>query len=255
MRKNSGLTVLVLGACLLGLTSCGCLARGSVPRTVAATPSGGARCGAPDGGYWWSCRFKVSWPPAQDPDFAVDLLLAHAVVGPVLREYEHGMTLWRFHRRAARDKTGHQFSFLFHSDPATAVEVFRKIVQTPTLREALNAGIVETVNLDDPGKPIRPRVEDTSDPAWSPSLQRSWPSFIMGVSSLWLGLIDEAAAEELPVDGAGTDTDIHAVLERYREANTRVTSIWHKEGQHAFLHHLNAIFGYEPMLLKKELTF
>ena len=254
MCRNLGLTVLVWGACLLGLTSCACLDRGpALPMAATApTASDASRCGARDGGYWWSCRFKVSWPPAQDPDFAVDLLLAHAVVGPVLREYDHGMTLWRFHRRAARDKTGHQFSFLFRSDPGTAVEVFRKIVQTPVLREALSAGIVETVNVDDPGKPGRPRVEDTSDPAWPPSLQRSWPSFIMGVSSLWLGLIDEAAAE-LPADGAGAG--IHAVLERYRKADTRVTSIWHKEGQHAFLHHLNAIFGYEPMLLRKELSF
>jgi hypothetical protein len=213
-------------------------------------PSDVSRCGVTGAAYWWSCRFKVVWPPAQDPDFAVDLLLAHAVVGPVLREYGDGMALWRFHRRASRDKTGHQFSFLFHSDSGTAVEVFRKIVQTPTLREALSAGIVETVNVDDPGKPVRPRVEDTSDPSWSPSLQRSWPSFIMGVSSLWLGLIDEATAE-LPDEGS----TIHARLESYRKANTRVTSIWHKEGQHAFLHHLNAIFGYEPMLLKKEMSF
>ena len=253
MVKSRGLTILVVGACLLGLTSCGCVARGPAllaPHTAEPVASGGPRAASPVGGYWWSCRFKVSWHPPEDPDFAVDLLLAHAVVGPVLREYESKLAYWRFHRRAARDKTGHQFSFLFHSDTGTAVEVFREIVRAAPLREALAAGIVETVNVDDPSGPGRPRVEDTSDPSWSPSLQRSWPSFIMGVSSLWLKLVDEAMAEA-SADRAG----IRDLLERYREANARVTSIWYKEGQHAFLHHLNAIFGYEPMLLKKEVSF
>ena len=103
---------------------------------------------------------------------------------------------------------------------------------------------------DDPATPSRPRVEDFSDPGWSPVLQRNWPSFIMGVSSLWLGLIDDAMAEP-----SGDSQGIRALLDRYRKADGQVSSIWYKEGQHALLHHLNALFGYKPMLIRKEMSF
>ena len=126
MMIPRNLTILALSALLLSVSLYGCAARESIRHQAAPT-----FCKAPPGtrtgGFWWAYRFKVSWPPGADPDFAVDLLLAHAVVQPVLREYEGRVTYWRFHRRAAPDKTGHQFSFMFYSSPDTADEIFRKL--------------------------------------------------------------------------------------------------------------------------------
>jgi len=250
INKPHKLAVFILSAWLLGLTLCGCAVRGAAPH--AAPAFGHLPFGTKENAFWWAYRFKIFWPPGEDedPDLAADLFLAHAVVQPVLREYESRIIYWRFHRRANRDDAGHQFSFLFYSDPETAAEVFRKIGANKQLSEAQAANIVESAIVDDPARPSRPRIEDTSDAHWSPVLQRTWPSFIMGVSYLWLGLIDEAVAE-VP----GDSDEIRSLLERYRKADARVTSIWHKEGQHAFLHHLNAIFGYKPMLIKKEMSF
>ncbi len=240
--------MLILAALLLGLALSGCAARFTAPD--GAPVVGRAPVDAKNGGFWWTCRFRVSWPPEKEPDWAVDLLLAHAVVQPVLKEYEGRISYWRFHRRAARDKTGHQFSFLFYTDPGTAAEVFHRIEASTLLNEALTAGIVARIVVDDPVKPAKPGVEDTSDPHWSSVLQRIWPVYIMGVSSLWLGLINDAVAD-VPDNGH----EIHTSLERYRQADARVNSIWYKEGQHALLHHLNAIFGYKPMLIRKEMSF
>jgi hypothetical protein len=33
----------------------------------------------------------------------------------------------------------------------------------------------------------------------------------------------------------------------YKEVEESVTEAWKKEGRHAYLHHLNAMFGYEPL--------
>ena len=85
---------------------------------------------------------------------------------------------------------------------------------------------------------------------WSPALQRNWPSYIMGVSTLWLGLIDDFIA-----DVSTGDDDVFALLEEYREVDSRITTVWRDEGQHAFLHHLSAVFGYEPLLIRKEIRF
>jgi len=199
---------------------------------------------------WWAFRFKMSWDSDTQVDRAMDLLLAHAVVEPVLREHAKKIYWWRFHRRAVRDKLGHQFSFLFYADSGVASEVMEEIRQSEILQQALNEKIVEKIMFSDPAKPIRPKIEAMSDPHWSQTLQRNWPSYIMGVCALWLGLIDDQMAlvttQNLHVSG---------LLELYREADTAITSMWRKEGQHALLHHLNAIFGYEPLLIRKEIMF
>jgi hypothetical protein len=199
---------------------------------------------------WWACRFKISWPPGAEVDWSVDLLLAHAVVRPVLREHTKKLPWWRFHRRAARDHIGHQFSFLFYSDSSVSAAVMEDLRQSNVLQQALAHRIVEKIDFDDPNKPRHPQIEAMSDPHWTPELQRNWPSYIMGVSSLWLGLIDDIV-EDVP----SHDDNFPKLLEQYRHAEIAVTTMWYKEGQHAFLHHLSAIFGYEPLMIEKGIRF
>lgn len=200
--------------------------------------------------FWWRCKFKINWPGESEADFAVDLMLAHAVVAPVLAKHIDDIAFWRFHRRASDDEAGHQFSLIFYSKPEIAALIFSDIDESNLLINALNENLVEKVIMDDPSNPQFAGIEDTSDGNWSTDLQKNWPSFIMGVSSAWLGLIDDA------IQGSTEDPEnASLLLEKYREAEEKITKIWNEEGQHAFLHHLNAVFGYEPMQLKKEMTF
>jgi hypothetical protein len=200
--------------------------------------------------YWWKCSFKNVWKENKRPDLVVDLLLAHGVVSPVLAEHINDIPYWRFHRRAMRDPAGHRFTFLFYSEPETASTVFSKIRQSRVLKKAMAANLVEKVTLEDPNHPRFPDIEDTSDHHWSSDLQKNWPTFIMGASSLWLGLID-AYMHESPEDF----DDINRLLEKYREVDAKIADTWRKEGQHALFHHLNAVFGYKPLLIRKELSF
>lgn len=200
--------------------------------------------------YWWRCQFRIVWPENSRIDWGMDLLLAHAVISPVLRDYYKDISFWRFHRRAARDGAGHQFSFIFYSTPETAASIYQDVQKSEILKRADQAGLVEKVITGDPRNPQFPNIEDTSDPNWPLDLQKNWPSFIMGVSSLWLGLIDESMPEQ-----PEQITDINLLLEKYREADAQVSFTWRNEGQHALLHHLNAVFGYTPMSIRKMLTF
>jgi hypothetical protein len=34
-----------------------------------------------------------------------------------------------------------------------------------------------------------------------------------------------------------------------------VDRIWEEEAQHALLHHLNAVFGYRPLMIQKRMRF
>ena len=200
--------------------------------------------------YWWRCQFKITWPEESKINWGMDLLLAHAVVSPILMENYRDISYWRFHRRAARDKAGHQFSFIFYTTPETAASVYNGIQQSSILQHAVMANLVEKVIIGDPKNPQSPHIEDTSDPHWSLDIQRNWPSFIMGVSALWLGIIDDSI-QESPKESI----DITLLLEKYRETDAKITETWRNEGQHAFLHHLSAVFGYNPMFVRKMLTF
>ena len=102
---------------------------------------------------------------------------------------------------------------------------------------------------DDTGAITRPNIEDTSDRSWSPAIQKSWPFYIMGVSEMWLNLIREVASQ---TSGGKTPATVEEQLRFYEQVNASIEQMWKDEGQHAFLHHLNAIFGYEPLTVREK---
>jgi hypothetical protein len=195
---------------------------------------------------WWYARFRMDWPQDEDPKWYVDFILAHRVISPILNQYEKEISLWRFHRRAIRDQDGHQFSFIFYTSGETAQEIYRAIESSRLLRELIAAHLVVDTIYDNTTAVLRPDLGATSDSNWSPEIKRTWPFYIMGVSRMWLNLIDEVSKETLK---EGFLSNLNDLLEGYRKVNEVVEEKWRLEGSHAFLHHLNAIFGYEPLVI------
>ncbi len=202
---------------------------------------------------WWAFRFRVRWPEKnEDPDFAIDLLLANAVVKPVLERNVKKLLWWRFHRRAARQTLGHQFSFIFYTDDTTAAEVLKALDESPLLANLIASGLIIEVLSSGTDKKNSTKIEAFSDKSWSAAIQKAWPTYIMGVSAFWLALIDEIKLE-LKIakpTAAGADDSIKTLLQDYRRVDDKITEMWQQEGQHALLHHLSAVMGYKPMLIK-----
>ena len=116
------------------------------------------------------------------------------------------------------------------------------------LAQMQDSGIITDIGFDDTTVIIRPEIEDTSDPNWSPQIQKSWPYFIMGVSQMWLSSIMEIA------EGASQEYDpssIQEILRFYRDVDMMIRTLWQEEGRHSLLHHLSAIFGYVPIKLNR----
>lgn len=232
---------MLLTLLLFSLT--GCAAQPLQPTaTIGAQDSGTF---APRHPYWWYVRFRLRWPKGEEPPWYPDLFIADRVIGPILNAEGGRIALWRFHRRAARDDAGRQFSFIFYASPAEAREVNAGIAANPLLARWQRQGIIEKVMYDDPAKPQRPGIGDTSDKSWSPEMQRAWPYYIMGVSRLWLELIREYGhGRNLP----------RSPKERYKAINERIDRLWRDEGGHALLHHLSAVFGYQEIsVVRREL--
>jgi hypothetical protein len=208
----------------------------------------------PSGNGWWYARFRLNWPPNTDPIWYMDLYLAHQVILPLLQAHQNDIHLWRFHRRAARDGAGRQFSFIFYASPRTARNIFQTLQSDPMAVNMKSGGVIDDIVCDNPAELTRPNIEDTSDKNWPVSIQKAWPYYIMGVSQMWLSLIAEVAEDDLKSDPASSIEEIETF---YKQVNETVTDLWQKQGRHAFMHHLNALFGYEPLIYieKRYLTF
>jgi hypothetical protein len=199
---------------------------------------------------WWRARIRFDWPEDEGPRWFLDLLAADRLFKPALVRHRHTIALWRFHRRAVPDTAGHQFSFRFYSDRDTARRIFHEVEKDPLLAELCAAGLVKEAIFDDLGREPDTDVGATSDPIWSDELQSAWPHYIMGVSAMWLELIHQAA------DGVSPPSDsMEELLAYYRALDLRVYEIWRDEAQHALLHHLNALFGYRPLIIRKPMQF
>ena len=195
---------------------------------------------------WWQVHFFINWAEASEPNWYMDSLLAHRIVAPVLERYRKQISIWRFHRRAARDDAGHRFTFYFYTTTAVAAQILKDVRYNALLSRMTAEGIILRTDFGDPRTNPHPDIGDLSDAQWTPAVKKAWPYFIMGVSQMWLNLITEIAAEMSPVEEGSALTEIQ---DFYVAVATGVNQLWQQDGRHALLHHLNAIFEYRPILI------
>ena len=243
MTKTPSLTGIILLIVVLTLSAC---TRLVAVRTPPGDVAAGSTLEAADGSSWWSITFRMEWDTAQAPDWYLDALLADQVCAPALAQLAAQISLWRFHRRAADDTVGHRFSLMVYSDAVTADVLYQQIRETSVLRWLESEGRVEQVSMEAVERPELPSIARTSDATWPSEVQASWPWFIMGVSQTWLSLIREVTIAQ-PMEEPSPD----ALLDYYRGVNNQVTALWRDYGQHVYLHHLNALFGYQPLVIRE----
>ena len=201
---------------------------------------------------WFKICFRMPFQADNTPRFTSDLIIADNIIKPVLSDYQPQIPLWRFHRRAAHDDTGHQFSFIFYSTPETASAITGKVSENPVLALLTSESHIEKTILNCLGQSGQEGISFTSDKNWSPELQKTWPYFIMGVSASWLSLLNELknSANSDAIGNSWTDTKSTDFYAYYGAIEQRMDEIWQEEGVHAFFHHTSAIFGYEPVYVR-----
>lgn len=198
------------------------------------------------GHAWWQLRFKLDWPEGEEPDFSRHVLIAEQLMLPAIIAHEQDLALWRFHRRAARDASGHQFSLIFYADEDTAAQINDTISTDPLTLWLLNHSMIEKTAFNKRTRQELGLLEETSDPEWPVEVQRSWPYFIMGASQSWLMLVQEISQRA----GLEGEVSYSRLLSHYRQVDQELNAQWAEYGQHAYLHHLNAIFGYQPLRIR-----
>jgi hypothetical protein len=227
----------ILAIGIWGCTSLSPVVESSDASEHAQAPSGTL----PDGEGWWYARFHIYWPEDEEANWYVGTLIGGEVIAPIFDEHYQDVYIWRIHRRASRDGFGHVFSFIFYSTPQGAQRIYAAIENHAVVKSLLESGRLTKVTTDDVSRITRPNIEDTSDNHWPLSVQKTWPAMIMGASRMWLDLVSELASHESNIDGIDA---------KYKKVQDDVTRIWREQGQHAILHHMNAIYAYQPLLIR-----
>jgi hypothetical protein len=227
---------------ILALGLWGCASLSPVTKSNDAREYGHAQPGTlPEGEGWWYARFHIDWPEGEEINWYIGTLIGGEVIAPTFDEYNQDVSVWRVHRRAGRDDNGHVFSFIFYSTPQNAQRIYKSVENHAVVKTLLENGRLTKVVIDDVARITRPNIEDTSDDSWPLSVQKTWPAMIMGSSRMWLDLVSELAARESKIGG---------IEAKYKKVQDDITLIWREEGQHAILHHLNAIYAYQPLLIR-----
>ncbi len=227
----------------------GCISTGQKsPETV---PYGNkATAKADESTQWYAVCFRMPFDSKQEPNWTTDLIIANQVIAPIIEKYYGNIRLWRFHRRAANDRAGHQFSFIYYASVKDKKHIDIELKKSQSLSYLLDKGKIVKVltNCRRASEPAQ-RLEATSDPNWDLRIQKTWPYFIMGVSAHWLALIREIKSS-LPNSEA--NGDMYSV---YQQIEDELIKLWQQQGQHAYFHHLSAVFGYEPLIINRWMRF
>ena len=235
----------LLWFCLLAISGCQQLNNPN----QAELPLAGNDSGQPS---WWRASFQLSWDKEIPPQWHYGPFIAEQVILPVLQRHRGDIQLWRFHRRAGLDATGHRFSFLYYADQRSAAYISELIKINGPLEELIKKGAVLAVDIKPYTAKGGEKVAATSDPHWTPIMQQTWPHFLMGVSRMWLEQvilfskqIDLAENLENKENAWNEGQDFS---EHYIKVQAALSQLWREEGNHAYLHHLNAMYAYQSLL-------
>ena len=193
---------------------------------------------------WWQIGFHRDYENSDEVQWYYDTFIAFKIIKPVISQ-RRDLNLWRFHRRAVPDKSGHKFSFIFYTNREVGEKIYQVVNNDPVAKQLLAEKHIDRVSFYGINNELRSDIESTSDKKWPIELQKTWPYFIMGVSQTWLGLV-EYYQYNLELDD---DSDLSEQLEGFKQVSADVDIIWEKSGSHAFLHHLNALFAYQELYI------
>lgn len=192
---------------------------------------------------WHNFRLRIITLENQPPRWWVDIFIIDTIVRDVISEIGSAVSLWRVHRRVARDEAGHQLTLWCYTTDSIAKTIDKLVKQHKSFNILQDNNLLRRYIHEQTGS----KIEEASDGNWPKELQKSWPYYIKGVSEMLLDLIEQIRLQSNSID---TQADFALIESFYIDLNERLMLLWQQQGSHAFFHHINALFGYVPLVAK-----
>ena len=87
-------------------------------------------------------------------------------------------------------------------------------------------------------------IDGSGDRHWPQEISESWPYFINGACEAIMEMLKLMASTYWLFD---EPSNILRIEDVYKKVDERLEYIWYYHGGHSFLHHLNALFGYNRL--------
>jgi hypothetical protein len=196
---------------------------------------------------WHSFNFRISWQRDQAAKWWVDILILDCVVRPVVSDGMLHGELWRVHRRAANDSSGHEFTFDCFTTSDTAKGIDAAIQAGRTFSFLRSQGLLVEPNGYCMKEEAR-TVSSISLQTWPAGLREAWPLYINGVCRAFLQLVESQKTTVLDFPNIDApDVDAQSIERSYQDLNRQLNDVWRDHGGDAFLHQMNAVFAYQPL--------
>jgi hypothetical protein len=193
---------------------------------------------------WYEFNFGVSWDRKQEPKTWVDIFIIDTIIREVIYQKKSEIVLWSVHRRWFNDQHGHELTFNCFINDKTANEIEKSIKSNNTFKILQNNSLfVNDLKAVLKGADNRSL---TNGENWPDELKEAWPQYINGCCRMILLLIEKIKS------GRNIPTDIQSAEQFYSRINNELIGMWQRFGGVAFFHHLTAIFGYSPLLIRPQ---
>ena len=197
---------------------------------------------------WYFYRFRLKYNFGKAPKWWLDLFIIDRIFRIIIKDkgINYQVKLWRFHRRSGEDNTGHQTTLACYTTGRDSVTIDNIIRSTPSFKLLSDGNLLREYFIEEGGE----YIDGSGDGHWPIEIRQSWPYFIQGASESILEML------RLIIDGIWHMEDFDNILdieEFYQKVNERLVHIWYSQGGHAYLHHLNALFGYEMTRVRQSI--
>jgi hypothetical protein len=199
---------------------------------------------------WFDFYFHVDNHPSRQTGVWrtwVDIFLLDALVRKAIADTN---SIWIIHRRFRADHAGHEFKFSAYTTLAERDVIENAIRAHPAFQNFID----RISQFNDASKRFYSRSADMElhsrgEGHWPQELAGPWLDFMRTSSKMLLDLTGNIIAVRMQSKRPPQWDDVDMLESYYTEIDREVASIWHRLGWPAYLHHLNMVFGYEPVAI------
>jgi len=167
-------------------------------------------------------------------DKSIDLMIIDKTIRQLINQYGPN-TNWTFYRFAENkiNDINSSHGIQFKIENVTIHKIKKQIDKNNTINQLSENGYIQEINYYE--------KISIADPVWPLEMRQNWHFLANGFCKFILGLIQY----HIITNKVNLSNNIEDRICEYKEINKEISKLYNNWSNHAFFHHISAIFGYE----------